>query len=127
MNTHYIYLADDLGIASVFPKIKELMLTFEHPLFSLLYYSSDENFVFKRELDILQRVYPAQFIVWYESIPNYDFQHQIQIGVEAILNANTRKRMCFTVSGVEDFSQICIDRLNFLGINEIKIQEQYFC
>lgn len=124
METHYIFLAHQVGIASVFPLIKERLAN--HAQVSLLYYSSNHLYDFQKELGILQYHFNSQLYISYES--DYT-EHKGLLkndNIEAIINANTIPNMCFTISGNPLFSERIKNVLLFLGANNIIIQEQYF-
>jgi len=126
MSIHYLYFADDLGIATIFPALKDRLAEPGHQHVSLLYYSVNNTHIFKKELEILQKHFPSQFLVSYLSkalTGQWIFQ---QDDVESVLNANTMQHMRFIISGNEAFAEHVKDQLTFLGITTIQIQEQYF-
>ncbi|MFC0183671.1 hypothetical protein SAMN04515674_11773 [Pseudarcicella hirudinis] len=124
METHYIFLTYHTGMASVFPVIKERLAN--HAQVSLVYFSSNHCFYFRKELEILQCHFRSQLYISYES--TYDENEGLlnQANIEAIINANTAPGMCFTISGDPIFSEKINRILLFLGIKNIIIQEQYF-
>ena len=126
MGGHYVFIADDIGIASVFPAIKFKLTYLERQQVSLLYFSVNKQFVFQKELQILERRFPTQLLVTYISkefegttaFPNEE--------IEAVLNANTIRRMDFILSGNKEFVEKIKNVLNFFDIKEVQIQEQFF-
>jgi ferredoxin-NADP reductase len=126
MGIHYIFITDDLGIASVFPAIKFKLTDLNCQQVSLLYFSVNKQHIFQKELQILERRFPTQLYVSYISkeieaatvFPNEE--------IEAVLNANTMKRMDFILSGNQEFIEKVKSILHFFDINEIQIQEQFF-
>jgi len=126
MGIHYIFITDDLGIASVFPAIKSKLTDLNCQQVSLLYFSVNKEHVFQKELQILERRFLTQLYVSYISkeiegvavLPNEE--------IEAVLNANTMPRMDFILSGNAEFIEKVKSLLHFFDINEIQIQEQFF-
>ena len=125
-NIHYIFLADDAGLASVFPKLKNCLSLPGYKHVTLLYLSSNKPQVFHKELYILQKHFPTQLFVLAHSKERAGQEEFRQRDLEAILNANTMQQMEFILSGLEQFVQKASDMLHFLGIKKFQIQEQYF-
>jgi ferredoxin-NADP reductase len=126
MGIHYIFITDDLGIASVFPIIKFKLTDLNCQQVSLLYFSVNKQHVFQKELQILERRFLTQLYVSYISkeiegvtvLPNEE--------IEAVLNANTMQRMDFILSGNEEFIENVKRILIFFDISEVQIQKQFF-
>ena len=126
MGVHYIYIADDIGIASIFPVLKFKLTDMGSQQASLLYFSVDNRHVFQKELQILERRFPTQLFVSYISkefegttlFPNEE--------IEAVLNANTMQRMDFILCGNKEFVAKVKSVLHFFNINRIQIHEQFF-
>lgn len=126
MGIHYIFITDDIGIASIFPAIKFKLTDQKCQQVSLLYFSVNKQHTFQKELQILERRFLTHLYVSYISkeiegptlFPNEE--------IEAVLNANTMKRMDFILSGNGDFIEKVKSILHFFDINEIQIQEQFF-
>ncbi|SEP43433.1 hypothetical protein [Mucilaginibacter sp. OK283] len=126
MGIHYIFITDDLGIASVFPAIKFKLTDLKYRQVSLLYFSVNKQHIFQKELQILERRFLTQLYVSYISkeieaatvFPNEE--------IEAILNANTMPHMNFILSGNTEFIEKVKSILHFFDINEIQIQKQFF-
>jgi ferredoxin-NADP reductase len=121
---HYCFIVDEIGIASTFPQIKSHLAEQDIHHVSVLYCSSNNHFVFKKELDLLERIFSLQFMVFYENATANFFIPQESI--EAILNVNVMAEMNFIISGKEEFIQQVEEQLHFLGIHQIQIQEQLF-
>jgi hypothetical protein len=126
MGIHYIFITDDLGIASIFPTIKFKLTDLKCQQVSLLYFSVIKQHVFQKELQILERRFLTQLYVSYLSkeietltvLPNEE--------IEAVLNANTMQRMDFILSGNEEFIGKVKSILIFFDISEVQIQKQFF-
>lgn len=126
MGIHYIFITDDLGIASVFPVIKSKLTDLDCQQVSLLYFSVSTEHVFQKELQILERRFLTELYVSYISkeiegitvFPNEE--------IEAVLNANTMPRMDFILSGNNEFIEKVKGVLIFFDINNVQIQEQFF-
>jgi ferredoxin-NADP reductase len=123
---HYIFLADDLGIASIFPTLKQKLAEPGHQHVSLLYCSANSHHIFRKELEILQTHFPSQLFVSYHAKALSGHWPLEQEDIEAVINANTMPQMKFIVSGNTESVQRVSSVLNFLGIKNIQIQEQYF-
>jgi len=126
MGIHYVFFADELGIASVYPALKKKLAESRYKHVSLLYCSSNNRHIFQKEMEILQRHFPSQLFVSYHS---NEFFNTCLIGkedIEAVMNANTMPQMDFTISGNEAFVEEIKELLLFLGIEKVRIQEQYF-
>jgi hypothetical protein len=125
-NIHYVFLADDAGLASVFPRLKDCLSMPGYKHVTLLYLSSHKPQTFHKELYILQKHFPTQLFVLARSKERPGQGEDCQQDLEAILNANTMPQMEFVLSGLEEFVQRASDTLFFLGIKKFQIQEQYF-
>lgn len=120
-DTHIVYVVDEVGISEVFVVLKGNLADTQLPMLSLLYYSHSDSFVFKKELEILQKRFPSKFIVSYETgilDGNWMFG---QPTVEAIINTNTLPKMCFIISGKSTFIDSAKQLLHFLSVGEIEI------
>ncbi len=124
METHYIFLAYHVGIASVFSLIKDKLAN--HAQVSLLYYSSNHLYDFQKELQILQYHFNSQLYISYESDYTEDHGLLKSDNIEAVINANTLPNICFTISGNPLFTERIKSILLFLGVKNIIIQEQFF-
>jgi ferredoxin-NADP reductase len=120
---HHCFIIDDVGIATTFPKIKSKLANQETHHVSVLYISQSNQFIFKKELDLLEKLFALQCIVFYE---NTIETNAIQAALETILNINVMSEMNFIVSGTKLFSNNIENQLHFLGVKQIQIQEQYF-
>jgi ferredoxin-NADP reductase len=125
-NRHYVFLADDDGLATAFPKIKDCLALPGYKHVTLLHLSSSKPNAFHQELDILQRHFPTQLFVLPRRKEPVGQAEYCQQDLEAVLNANTMQEMQFIVSGSEEFVQKAGDRLHFLGIKKFQIEEHYF-
>ncbi len=126
MHTHLIFLADEIGMASVFPEIKDKLAGDPGIMITLLYYLHADNFLFQKELDILEKHFPARLYVCYETIAAGLDAVLNQESIEAVINANTVAAVNFIVSASQSFTENAIHRLRFLGIKNITVQEQFF-
>jgi ferredoxin-NADP reductase len=125
-NRHYIFVADDTGLVSVFPKIKDCLALPGYKHVTLLYLSSSSPNIFRKELDILQSHFPTQLFVFRRTKEPPGQAEFCQQELEAVLNANTMLEMQFILSGSEEFVQKAGDRLHFLGIKKFQIEEHSF-
>ena len=123
---HHVFFADDLGIASIFYDLKSRLAEVKYQHITLFYCSLNKQHLFKKELKILQKHFPAQLFVGYHSNESASHCNIQQEDIEAILNANTMQQMQFTISGNETFVEEIKVSLSFLGIEKVQIQEQFF-
>lgn len=126
MGIHYIFITDDLGIASVFPIIKFKLTDLNCQQVSLLYFSVNKQHVFQKELQILERRFLTQLYVSYLSKDIENLSVFPNEEIEAVLNANTMQRMDFILSGNEEFIENVKRILIFFDISEVQIQKQFF-
>lgn len=124
--THYVFFADDLGIASVFQTLKSRLSGPCYQHVSLFYCSLNSQHNFQKELNLLQQHFPCQLFVIYHSKEFAGHCILQQDDIEAVINANTMPQMSFIISGNESFVHTIKELLIFLGIENIQIQEQYF-
>lgn len=123
--TNHCFIVDELGIASTFSLMKSCLTTNLNHHVTIIYYSNDNHFVFKKELVVLERLFPLQFIVFYEMISE-STEHLNTDNLEALLNSNVMDDLKFNVSGDEHFNKQICEKLHFLGINKIDIKEILF-
>jgi|SRR5450432_703037 len=121
---HYCFIVDEIGMASVFPQIKLRLSEHTKHHVSLIYFSANNLFAFKKELTLLEKIFCLQFMVSYESTDSSISVSQEVI--EAILNANVMGKMGFIISGVERFIMEVKTTLHFLGVENIEIKERLF-
>jgi len=120
---HHSYIVDDIGIDKIFSKIKTQLAEKEKNQVTLLYLSQSNQFFFEKELDLLEKEYTLQFIVFYENTIEANL---IQAATQTILNINVMSEMNFIISGNKGFYNSIANHLKFSGINQIQIQKQYF-
>ncbi|UTA68689.1 MULTISPECIES: hypothetical protein [Emticicia] len=124
--THWVIVADNAGIASVFPNLKDMFHEEAISFITLVYYSWNNEFSFSKEIEILKYHYPGKFIAFYEvGLAASDFEFDTTI-IENVINANTSREIRFLVSGCEEFNLVIEETLQFLDIKEIVFQEQFF-
>lgn len=123
---HHVFFADDLGIASIFSGLKNKLGELKYQHITLLYCSLNKQHLFKKELKILQKHFPAQLFVSFHLREPTNCCGIQQEDIEAILNANTMQQMQFTISGNDAFVEQISSSLSFLGIEKVQIQEQFF-
>ena len=122
---HYIFIADTTGMASVYPTLKERLATVADRHVTLLYCSDSNQYIFQKELEILQKHFPTRLFVNYHSNTLDGACVFQQEDVEAIVNANTMQQMRFVISGNKEFTAKMTELLTFLGVNDIQIHKQY--
>jgi ferredoxin-NADP reductase len=122
---HYIFIADTAGMASVYPTLKERLATEADRHVTLLYCSDSNQYIFQKELEILQKHFPTRLVVNYHS-NMLDGACVFQQDVEPIVNANTMQQMSFVISGNAEFTSKMTELLTFLDVTDIEIHKQYF-
>lgn len=112
-------------MASTFPLMKDQLVTNINHHVTIIYYSSNSYYTFKKEMVILERLFPLQFIVFYEMNTN-DTKNFNTDDLESLLNSNVMENLIFTVSGNSIFNKLICNKLHFLGINNIDIKKLLF-
>ena len=123
INNHWILITDEIGIASVFPKLKGKLVEARLTAITILYYSHSDQFLFQRELTMLERHFPTRLYTICESFMSFEL---CQATIEAVINVNTAPAMSFMISGNSEFTEKFKEILSFLGIQQVDIQEQFF-
>ena len=118
---HSVYIVDEDGMSKIFADLKQTLVLQNDA--TLIYFSSESNFIFERELEILQKRYPSQFIWNAVREKVIAASTTLQELLEAVINSNTKDRVIFILSGDEELIYIVSNQLWFLGIckNQIKI------
>lgn len=119
-DNHLVYVADEAGMASVFPELTQALASEPLTTVTILYRSNNVHFAFAHELHILERHFPTRLYV------SYDSDCSNQRAIEAIINANTIPAISFILSGHHSFVEQYKNVLQFLGIDTIIIHEQFF-
>ncbi len=123
---HWVITADETGMASVFPDLKDMFHDEAISFITLVYYTQTNKFSFRNEIEILRQHYPGKFIAFYEvGLTDTDFEFDTSI-LENVINANTSPKMKFLISGCEEFNLVIEETLHFLDIYDINLQEQFF-
>jgi ferredoxin-NADP reductase len=125
VENHYVFIADEMGMASVFPELKMRLAEDRPTAITILYHSQNNQFLFRKELDILGWHFPSRLYVSYEANRSDDSPLN-QASIEAVINANTIRVIQFILSGNSGFIQHAKEILLFLGIRSADVQEQYF-
>ncbi len=120
---HYVFIADEEGIIRLFPVLKSILGEEKGHHVSLLYYSRKDVFVFRRELEVLNKHFYREFLVRYEAgheeiIPAVKLET-----LESILNSNTMPEMFFRIEGEEEFVAGAEQQLYFLDIPKKNIEK----
>lgn len=123
---HLVYIMDEVGMASVFPELTQVLAAEPSAAVTILYRSSDNNFAFAKELDILERHFPARLYVSYESATATGSDTACQRTIEAIINTNIIPKISFILSGHKAFIEQCKVVLQFLGVDSVTVREQFF-
>jgi hypothetical protein len=118
----YVYVVDEAGMREIFIELKQMLVSQPDTHTTLVYCSAEDNFIFSKELDILQKRFPAQLIVYLVKRNPVDASTLLQEFLEAIINANTSVDLLFVLSGDEELIHVVSDRLWFLGIHNQQIK-----
>jgi len=119
---HSIYVVDEEGVSNIFRELKEILASQPNYHATLIYSSPENSFIFDRELQILQRRYPTQFILYPVRQKVSDASTTLQELLEAIINSNTKQGLIFILSGDEELIYVVSNQLWFLGISENQIK-----
>lgn len=123
---HYVFFADDSGIAAILPCLKYHLAEMKHRYVTLFYCSNYNHDVSKSELGILQNYFLTQLNVNYYS-PKYGVTSIFQQDeINAILNVDTSQFLNFIISGDDEFVQQIKKSLTFLGIQKVHIDDPYY-
>lgn len=125
-NVHLVYLTDDIGIASVYPFLRSKINKTDNRHISLIYYSATGIYHFRKEIEILLIRYPVKLYASFARLNGSDGADFSGEEIEALINANTMPAMSFVISGKPAFRLKLEELLRFLGVNDIRIQEQFF-
>ena len=117
---HFVYVVDEEGMSRIFSDFKQ-KLVLQHDV-TLIYLSPKNNFIFNRELQILQKRYPSQIILHQMRDELIDASASIQELLEAVINSNTKDNLIFILSQDEELIHIVSNLLWFLGISKKQIQ-----
>jgi hypothetical protein len=120
---HSVYVVDEEGISEIFTELKQALASQADYHTTLIYFSPENKFIYYPELEILQKRYPTQFILYPVREKVNDASTSLQEFLEAVINSNTKHRLIFILSGDEELTDIVSNQLWFLGIskNQIKI------
>lgn len=125
-NKHLVYIADEAGMASIFPEFKQELVSAPLTAITILYQSNNNHFAFAKELSILERYFPARLYISYESAATADSDTSWQRTIEAIINTNIIPATSFILSGQPAFIDQTQTVLQFLGISNFIVHEQFF-
>ncbi|SFC30967.1 hypothetical protein SAMN05421780_104200 [Flexibacter flexilis DSM 6793] len=123
---HLIFIADEVGIATIFPSLKSKIAEKYYKHISLLYYSEVGQYLFQKEIEILKSHYPTKFfgeMMRYDLLGDWNAEKE---EIEAIINANTMPNLAFVVCGKTEFQNQIQHILQFLGITHISTQDLSF-
>jgi NAD(P)H-flavin reductase len=120
---HSVYVVDEEGISEIFTELKQALASQVDCHTTLIYFSPEKKFIFYPELEILQKRYPTQFLLYPVAEKVDEATATLQEFLEAVINSNTKHRLIFVVSGNEELTHIISNQLWFLGLskNQIKI------
>ena len=116
---HAVYIVNEDGLNKVFTDIKETLASQNDA--TLIYFSAENDFVYSRELNILRKRYPSQFVIYKIRESVLDKPSSFQELLEAIINANTKEKLIFVLSGDEELNHIVSNCLWFLSIDKNQI------
>ena len=117
---HFVYVVDEEGMNRIFTDFKQKLVLQHHA--TLICFSHNDNFIFNRELEMLQKRYPSQFILYQMRENLFNASASIQELLEAVINSNTKDNLIFMLCGDDELIHIVSNRLWFLGISKNQIQ-----
>jgi hypothetical protein len=119
---HSVFIIDEKGIISIFPELKQMLALEAESHATIIYCSDEDNSIFERELEILQKRYPTRLILYPVQANVIDISTSLLELLEAVINSNTRNRQIFILSGNEELIYIATNHLWFLGISKNQIK-----
>lgn len=117
---HFVYVVDEEGMSKIFTDLKQKLVLQHHA--TLIYFSSHNNFVFDKELDILQKRQPSLFLLYPMREKILEASTTLQELLEAVINSNTKDHLAFVLSGNQELRHIVSNQLWFLDIPKHQIQ-----
>lgn len=115
---HSVYVVDEEGMGKIFSELKRILASQGDYHTTLVYFSPETNFIFDRELEILQKRYPTLLILYPLGDKIVDASTALQELLEAVINSNTKHRLTFILSGNNELIHIVSNQLWFLGISK---------
>ncbi|MFC5412168.1 hypothetical protein ACFPMF_22775 [Larkinella bovis] len=119
---HFLFITDETGMGAAFALLKSSLVAHPANHVSLVYHSPAEPPVFQRELAILSRHFPTQFIPYYETGQPTELTFVPQETLEAILNTNTREELRILIYGTDEFMTSVREQLLFLNVEKKAIK-----
>ena len=119
---HSVYIVGEEGISKIFTELKHMLASYADNHTTLVYFSPENDFIFARELEILQKRYPTQLALYPVREKVIDASTLLQELLEAIINSNTKQRLVFILSGDEELIYIVSNQLWFLNISKDQIK-----
>jgi ferredoxin-NADP reductase len=119
---HSVYIIDEEGIIIIFTELKQMLALQPESHTTLIYCSFENNSIFDKELEILQKRYPTRLILYPVREKVIDISTSLQELLEAVINSNTKYRQIFILSGNEELIYIASNLLCFLGVSKSQIQ-----
>lgn len=123
---HQIIVADEIGMASLFPTLKHKLTAEEVEFVSLVYCIQSTHYHFQPEIEILQKHFPHRLVVFFQSSTCSHKHYPLREVLEAIINSNTSVVVEALLSATPELRFEAETELHFLGIQNISFQEQYF-
>ena len=117
---HSVYIVDEDGMSKIFADLKQTLVLQNDA--TLIYFSSESNFIFERELEILQKRYPSQFILYGMREKLIEASTTLQELLEAVINSNTKDKLIFILSADDEVVFNASHTLWLSGIEEKQIK-----
>lgn len=117
---HFVYVVDEEGMNRIFADFKQ-KLAFQHDV-TLIRVAAANNFTFNKELEILQKRYSSQLMLYTMIVEVVNGSALIQEVIEAVINSNTKDKMIFIMSQDEELIHVVSNVLWFLGISKDQIR-----
>ena len=111
-SSHYVFIADNEGMNLLFPVILDFLKREEghRNHLSILYFSEDESFIFREELEILTIRFRDNMICYFKDKPHKEF-------IETILVTNTKAYVEFQIAINAQWHDLITEHLIFLGVD----------
>jgi NAD(P)H-flavin reductase len=117
---HVVYVVDEKGKPKILAHLKQAIDPLHHT--TLIYLYSKDDFIFDRELDLLQKRHPIQFLLNPVKEKMGDVATALQELLKAVINSNTKDKLIFILSADDEVVFNASHTLWLSGIEEKQIK-----
>jgi len=119
ISLHFVYVVDEKGKTKILAHLKQALVSFHHT--TLIYFYSKDDFIFNRELDLLQKRYPVQFVINEVREKTSDIT-TLQELLKAVIDSNAKDGLIFILSADDEVVYNAAHTLLLSGIEEKQIR-----